>query len=55
MNYNPPYYKELFENYGFKVYFGQVCFAMKVNTRVDEKFYQRHAQVSADKITGQCT
>ncbi len=25
MNYNPPYYKELFENYGFQVYYHQIC------------------------------
>ena len=49
MNYNPPYYISLFENYGFKVYFNQVCFAMKVNTRLDEKYYERHAQIATDK------
>lgn len=49
MNYNPPYYKSLFENYGFKVYFNQVCFALKVKDRLSEKFYQRHAQIAADK------
>lgn len=32
-NYNPSYYKELFENYGFKVYFNQ--FTFKRNTEVD--------------------
>lgn len=48
MNYNPPYYQALFENYGFKVYFNQVCFAMKVKGRVDEKFYTRHKAIAAD-------
>ncbi len=48
MNYNPPYYQALFENYGFKVYFDQVCFAMKVDTRLQNKFYERHAIIAQD-------
>jgi len=28
MNFNPPYYKALFENYGFKTFFEQICFGM---------------------------
>jgi hypothetical protein len=46
MNYNPPYYQELFENYGFKNYFNQLCFAMKVQEKVDRKFYDRHDTVA---------
>ena len=49
MNYNPPYYVQIFENYGFKRYFNQVCFALKVKNRLDDKFYQRHALIAADK------
>ena len=30
MNYNPPYYQALFENYGFKNFYNQICFALKV-------------------------
>jgi hypothetical protein len=48
MNYNPQYYVPLFENYGFKTYFNQVCFGMKVKERLDERFYERHAKVAAD-------
>lgn len=48
MNYNPPYYKELFECYGFRIYFHQVCFAMKVNTKLQDKFYQRHDALAED-------
>ncbi|RYZ54618.1 MAG: hypothetical protein EOP49_04655, partial [Sphingobacteriales bacterium] len=48
MNYNPPYYQQLFENYGFKVYFHQICYTMKVSERPSEKFYRRHAELSAD-------
>ncbi len=31
MNFNPPYYQHLFENYGFRNYFNQICFGMKAN------------------------
>jgi len=48
MNYNPPYYVTLLESYGFQTYFNQICFAMKVNTRLDNKFYDRHAHIAAD-------
>ncbi len=48
MNYNPPYYQQLFENYGFQLFFNQVCFAMSVNAVVDEKFYERHAVFASD-------
>jgi hypothetical protein len=48
MNYNPPHYVQLFERYGFKTYFNQVCFALKVKDRLQEKFYQRHAELAAD-------
>ncbi|HQE11531.1 MAG TPA: hypothetical protein PLQ78_02160 [Flavipsychrobacter sp.] len=49
MNYNPPYYKTLFENYGFHIYFNQICFGFVLKTQLDEKFYLRHAQLSEDK------
>jgi len=48
LNYNPPYYRQLFENYGFKGFFDQVCFALKVKDRVQQKFYDRHAALSQD-------
>lgn len=48
MNYNPPYYQALFENYGFRVYFDQVCFAMRVDTRLQDKFYERHDIIAQD-------
>ncbi len=48
LNYNPPYYQQLFENYGFKNYFNQVCFALNVSDRISEKFYQRHADCAKD-------
>lgn len=48
MNYNPPYYKQLFETYGFNIYYNQVCFGMKVKEQLDERFYQRHDKIAAD-------
>lgn len=47
MNYNPPYYRKLFEQYGFKTYFEQWCFAMKVDDRLAEKFSTRHRQIAS--------
>ncbi len=47
MNYNPPYYEQLFKNYGFEVYFEQLCFAMQVQNRPQEKFYHRHDELTA--------
>lgn len=46
MNYNPEYYKELFYNYGFKVYFEQICYGLKVENRLQEKFYKAYEQYS---------
>ncbi|MBC7874534.1 MAG: hypothetical protein H7Y01_11085 [Ferruginibacter sp.] len=48
MNFNPPWYQELFENYGFMKFYNQVCFAMKVNTRLEQKYYDRHAECAKD-------
>lgn len=41
MNYNPPYYQELFENYGFKKFYDQMCFAMPITTALDERFKEK--------------
>ena len=49
MNYNAPYYKELFENYGFEIYFNQLCFGRKVHGPVAENFMEMHARVSQNK------
>ncbi|MBP6233423.1 MAG: hypothetical protein KA428_09160, partial [Chitinophagaceae bacterium] len=48
MNFNPPYYQQLFENYGFRNYFNQICFGMKANVRIQQKFYDRHADCAKD-------
>ncbi|MDQ1098681.1 MULTISPECIES: hypothetical protein [Chryseobacterium] len=44
MNYNYPYYKTLFENYGFKVYFEQLCFSRPVFGEVSRVFTIMHAK-----------
>ena len=41
MNYNPPYYKDLFEKYGFKNFFNQICWALAVHTQLNEKFIEQ--------------
>lgn len=48
MNFNPPYYQELMENYGFRGFFNQVCFALKAKDRLVPKFYERHADCAKD-------
>lgn len=45
MNYNPPYYQTLFENYGFQLFFNQICFAYDPKKRLSEKIFSRHRSV----------
>ncbi|SMP19221.1 hypothetical protein SAMN06264346_10595 [Chryseobacterium profundimaris] len=44
MNYNFPYYKNLFENYGFRVYFEQLCFSRPIFAEVSRVFVVMHAK-----------
>ncbi|OSZ76922.1 hypothetical protein CAP36_10835 [Chitinophagaceae bacterium IBVUCB2] len=48
MNFNAPYYQQLLENYGFKGFFNQICFAMSTNQLIQKKYYDRHAECSKD-------
>lgn len=50
MNYNPPYYRELFERYGFKPYFEQWCYALGIHDRLQEKFETRHRQIKSEGV-----
>lgn len=43
MNYNQPYYQELFENYGFRNFFNQLCFGLDTTKKLSPKMYERHA------------
>lgn len=46
MNFNAPYYKELFENYGFKKFFNQLCFGMHPQDVLSQKLRDRHDQIA---------
>ncbi|MFP3594493.1 hypothetical protein [Chryseobacterium sp. SIMBA_038] len=46
MNYNFPYYKELLENYGFQIYFEQLCFSRPIFAEVSRVFTVMHAKHS---------
>ena len=48
MNYNAPYYKNLFENYGFKPFFHQVCFGLHPKAPLTAKMFERHAKYEAN-------
>lgn len=45
MNYNPPYYKKLFEAYGFQCYFEQWCFSLVVQDKVDDKYEEAYKRL----------
>ncbi len=42
MNYNPPYYVTLFENYGFREFYNQVCFGLDAQKKLAQKVIDRH-------------
>ena len=46
MNYNPPYYVSLFEEYGFKVFYNQVCFGLDAQKKLAQKVLDRHRQLA---------
>lgn len=48
MNYNPPYYVVLFENYGFKLFYNQVCYGMDLANPLSQKFKDRHAVIASN-------
>ncbi|MGZ8510789.1 MAG: hypothetical protein ACXWWA_10450 [Chitinophagaceae bacterium] len=48
LNFNPPYYQQLFERYGFKGFFNQICFALRTADKVQQKLYDRHGACAAD-------
>jgi len=58
MNYNPPYYPALFENYGFKTYFNQYLYKRPVLLPVQEVFIRKNKNlkekvgVSVNNVTG---
>lgn len=48
MNFNPPYYKTLFEQYGFKPFYNQLCFSVDPKRSFHKKFHNRHAVIAKD-------
>ena len=42
MNFHAPYYQTLFENYGFQIYFNQLCYGRKVYDEVSQVFMNGH-------------
>ncbi len=49
LNYNQPYYQQLFENYGFQLFYNQICFGLDPKAKVSDKVYQRHAALAQDR------
>jgi hypothetical protein len=51
MNFNPPYYKKLFESYGFKNFYNQICWSLSVSGKAHQlapKFYEAHQKYSGN-------
>ncbi len=51
MNFNPPYYQKLFEQYGFQVFFNQICWSLHVaneQNQLSPKFYESHSKFASD-------
>jgi hypothetical protein len=48
MNYNPPYYISLFEDYGFQLFFNQVCFGLDPKKQFSQKIIERHLKFAND-------
>src|SRR5690606_6101424 len=47
-NYNFPYYRSFFEEYGFQVYFYQLTYGREVGRPVSERLYQKASMVAQD-------
>ena len=49
MNYNPAYYQNLLEDYGFQPFFHQVCLGMDPKKSFPPKVWERHDHIFQDK------
>ncbi len=49
MNYNPPYYQKLFENYGFYPYFNQITNHLDLTKRFPERFWNIARRVAKNE------
>ncbi|MFM9911139.1 MAG: hypothetical protein ACKVOW_17500 [Chitinophagaceae bacterium] len=48
MNYNPPYYKYFFENYGFRCFYNQYCHEVDPRKEFSEKIKKHHSIVAGN-------
>lgn len=48
MNFNPPFYVSLFEQYGFKPFFHQLCYGIDPKRKLSDRILERHAQLEKD-------
>jgi len=48
MNYNPPYYRSLFENFGFQIYFNQIVYWRNMYDELSEKFQRAYDAIKDD-------
>ena len=48
MNYALPYYQKLFDNYGFKEFYGQACYGLDPTKELSQKTIERHANIAKD-------
>ena len=44
MNYNFPYYQKLLENYGFQIFYEQLCYSRNIQAEIPEIFKWMHAR-----------
>ena len=49
MNYNPPYYRRFFENFGFQIYYEQLCYKRDLHVPAQEVFVRKSQQLLQDK------
>jgi hypothetical protein len=49
LSFNPPYYRQLFEGYGFQDYYNQFYYAMKVDDPLPARFAERYEKFKAKK------
>jgi len=47
-NYNPPYYVDLFESYGFKIYYNQIINYRNVDDTIPEKLIKKAKNILSD-------
>ena len=50
MNYHLPYYKTLFESYGFQNYFNQECFSLPINAELSERMNYFHQRIKRSNL-----